>query len=163
MSILAGIKLTILVFGPDPKTSAAGFAGDLARKRKEIRDALIVDGHEACFPEDLMTGAPDPHLNNAFLFEEYLVRKYDMVVHLVSSIGSVSELSLFMRDKLASKAALYYNEDHRGGFAYHQGVVVQKLGASLHTYVYPVDITACNLMTNVRDKVEAIRLAKFYS
>ncbi|MFT3784156.1 MAG: hypothetical protein QM790_19280 [Nibricoccus sp.] len=165
MSVLADIRLSILIFGPDPKSPPGGFVGDLARKRVEIRDALVADGHTACFPEDLMTGSPDPDLNNAFLFEELLVRKYDMIVHLVASYGSVSELSLFMRDgnRIASKVALYFNKDHETGIAYHQAAVVKKLGASLHSYVYPVDITACNLMTNVREKVEIVRLAKFYS
>ena len=163
MAFLDDIKLSILVFGPTPTGSPPGFMQDLAKKRIEIRDALIADGHTAVFPEDLMTGAPDPHLNNAYLFEEYLVRKYDLVVNLVGSFGSVCELGLFTKDRLASKAALYFNDSHLTGFAYHKAVVLQDLGASLNSYSYPNDLVCCNLMKNVRQRVHAIRVGKFYS
>jgi hypothetical protein len=163
MDVLKDIKLSILVFGPTPNGSPAGFTADLAKKRVEIRDALVGDGHSAVFPEDLMSGAPDPHLNNAYLFEESLVREYDMVVNLVGSYGSTCELGLFTRDHLALKAALYFNRDHATSLAYHKAVVLKNLGASLETYIYPDDLSKCNLMKHVRDKVYAVRIGKFYS
>lgn len=163
MDVIKNIKLSVLVFGPAPAGSPAGFTEDLAKKRKEIRDALVSDGHHAAFPEDLMTGAPDPHLNNVYLFEESLVREYDMVVNLVGSYGSVCELGLFTRDRLATKLALYYNRDHTGGISYHKGVVLERLGAALELYTYPNDLACCNLMKHVRQKVEAVQLMKFYS
>jgi hypothetical protein len=114
------------------------------------------------FPEDLVKGSIDPAVENAYLFEEYLVRRYDMVVNLVGTPGAITELSLFMRDNLASKAALYFNNAHLAGLTYAQGCVLRDLGATLETYTYPVDLTACNLMTTVRVKVRAVQLAKFY-
>jgi hypothetical protein len=79
--LLDGIKLSILVFGPSPLAAAGpGYNGDLARKRIEIKTALAGDGHKADFPEDLMVGSFDPKLCNAHLFEQHLVRQYDLVV-----------------------------------------------------------------------------------
>jgi hypothetical protein len=162
IAALNNIKLSILVFGPSPTvTHPPGFPADLAKKRVEIRDVLKTDGHEAVFPEDLMSGSIDPAIDNAYLWEQVLVREYDMVVTLVGSFGAVDELSLFHKDHLALKAALFFNQDHAGGLPFQHARALEKLGAALHTYVYPVDLTSCNLMKEVRDKVYAVRVAKF--
>ena len=156
------IQLKILVFGPSPSIPhPAGFMADLAAKRKEIRDALISDGHRAVFPEDLSHGPVDPAIDNAYLWEQVLVREYDMVVNLVGSIGAVSDLSLFMRENLALKAALFFNADHTTGLAFQQARAIEAIGAKLHTYAYPDDLKICNLMKEVRKKVWAVRVGKF--
>ena len=158
------IKLKILVFGPNPNVpTSPGFSTDLAKKRKDIRDALISDGHQADFPEDLMRGSVDPVINNSYIWEDFLVRKYDMVVNLVCSYGTVTELSYFMDNELALKAALFFCEDHTAGLAYQQAKVIEAKGANLHTYTYPNDIAVCNLMKNVRQQVWVVRVCKFYS
>lgn len=156
------ILLKILIFGPSPTASyPPGFTADLASKRKQIRDVLLADGHYAAFPEDLMAGSMDPVIDNAYLWEQLLVREYDMVVNLVGSYGAVSELSLFMRDNFALKAALFFNQDHTDGLAFQQAKAIEAIGASLKTYVYPIDLVSCNLMKEVRHKVWAVRVAKF--
>ena len=158
------ITLKILVFGPSPNISyEPGFMADLAVKRQQIRDALKADGHEAVFPEDLLTGSVDPAINNAYIWEQMLVREYDMVVNLVGSFCAISELSLFMRENLARKAALFFNQAHTTGLAFEQAKAVQALGAQLCTYAYPIDLSSCNLMKQVREKVWAVRVGKFYA
>jgi len=158
------IKLTILVFGPNPNIShSPGFEADLAQKRQEIRTALKADGHDVCFPEDLMHGSFDPAIDNAYIWEQVLVYKYDMVVHLVGTFGTVDELSLFHRDKLALKVALFFSKDHKTGLPFQHALTLQEMGATLHTYTYPIDITSCNLMKLVRSKVHAVRVGKFYA
>jgi hypothetical protein len=158
------IKLKVLVFGPSPGLRhQPGFAADLLSKRRDIRDALKTDGHDACFPEDLMTGSVDPAIDNTYIWEQMLVRKYDMVVNLVGSFGAVSELSLFMKKSFAQKAALFFNKEHVGGVHYQQARVIEAFGANLHTYIYPIDLTSCNLMKQVREKVWAVRVCKFYA
>jgi hypothetical protein len=158
----ADIKLKVLVFGPDPNVvHPPGFNADLAKKRKEIRDALVADGHGAVFPEDLLSGSLDPAINNHFIWEQMLVQEYDMVVSLVGSMGAVAELSLFLREHLALKAAFFFNKDHCSGFAFEEAKAIQALGATLETYVYPADLTSCNLLKQIREKVWRVRVGKF--
>ena len=157
------IKLKILVFGPSPAIAhPPGFTADLAKKRQQIRDALIADGHQAHFPEDLMHGSVDPAINNHYIWEKMLVCEYDMVVNLVGSFGAVDELSLFCTPQLALKAALFFNQDHATGLAYEHARAIEAIGAKLHTFTYPVDLTSCKLMKQVRDKVWAVRVSKFF-
>ena len=164
MTAAFNIKLKILVFGPNPSSpSPPGFLADLAKKREEIRRVLKTDGHEVVFPEDLMAGSVDPDINNACIWEDGLVREYDMVVHLVGSPGTLVELDLFMRDNLALKAALFFREDHVGGLPYAKAKLIEALGAKLHTYNYPNDLVICNLMKQVREKVWAVRVGKYYA
>lgn len=162
---LDDIKLKILVFGPSPTTSTSDpFLNDLAKKRLEIKVALLADGHVAVFPEDLVTGSIDPaFMGNTYLWEQTLVREYDMVVNLVGSFGAVAELGLFNRDNLALKAVLLFNQDHTSGLAYQHARALSCGGAALETYAYPIDLTCCNLMKNVRNKVYAVRVGKFLS
>lgn len=159
---LKNIKLKILVFGPNPAIPhPLGFEADLAKKRADIKAALIADGHIAVFPEDLMTGSIDPTLNNTYLWEQLLLYEYDMVVSLVGTFGAVDELSLLHRDNLALKATLFFNHDHRNGLPFAHAQLIESLGAKLHTYAYPADLSSCSLMKQVRDKVWAVRVGKF--
>jgi len=164
MNILKDIKLKILVFGPNPSTpSGAGFTKDLANKRVEIKNALIKDGHMAVFPEDLLKGSADPDLDNTFLWEQMLVIEYDMVVNLVGSFGAVSELALFQKKNLAQKACLFFEKGHMDGLPYSHAQMIQRLGATLNVYNYPLDLTSCNLMKSVREKANDLKISKFYN
>jgi len=157
------IKLKVLVFGPDPTAAhPPGFVADLSRKRAEIRNALIADGHDAAFPEDLWKGISDPSIDNPYLWEMSLVREYDLIVNLVGTFGAVDELSLFHKPELAWKAALFFNSDHVKGLAYSHAQALEAIGATLQTYTYPIDLTSCSLMTQVQAKVEAVRTAKYF-
>lgn len=163
MTTFTEIKLKILVFGPSPNIShPPGFVADLAKKRHEIREALKADGHNAVFPEDLLHGPIDPAINNHYIWEQMLVQEYDMVINLVGSFGSVDELSLFSREHLALKAAFFFNQDHANGLAFEHARTIAARGAQLHTYTYPTDLTSCNLMKHVREKIWAVRVGKFY-
>lgn len=158
------IHLKILVFGPSPNLKhAPGFMADLAKKRMEIREALRSDGHEAVFPEDLVAVSMDPAINNEYIWEQMLVKQYDMVVNLVGSPGAIAELSLCLQETLARKAALFFNREHVDGLVYKQAEVIAALGAHLHTYTYPDGLTSCDLMKQVREKVWAVRVGKFYA
>src|SRR5690242_3473755 len=104
LSSLNSIKHRILIFGPNPYIpNPAGFSQDLAKKRLEIKEALKSDGHEAVFPEDLLSGSSDPDLDNPYIWEQTLVYEYDMVVDLVGSHGAISELSLLHKNNMALK------------------------------------------------------------
>lgn len=164
ISSLKNITLKILVFGPSPKIAyPAGPMADLAKKRQEIKDVLAKDGHVAAFPEDLMVGVFDPAIENEYVWEQMLVQEYDMVVNLVWSPGAISELGLFMSPDLARKAALFFNEDHKSGLPFKQAQAIKDMGGQLDTYVYPNDLASCNLMTQIREKVRAVRIGKFYT
>jgi hypothetical protein len=162
ITALNSICLKILIFGPNPSvTHPPGFTADLCKKRQEIRNALKADGHDAVFPEDILAGSTFPAFGNVYLWEQMLVREYDMVVNLVGSLGAATELSLFNRDNLALKAALFFNQDHVSGLPYSHAQALQAIGATLQTYVYPTDLVSCNLMTQVQQKVYAVRVGKF--
>lgn len=135
---LKDITLKILVFGPSPKIDhPPGPMADLAIKRQEIKDALSHDGHEAVFPEDLMTGSFDPVIENEYVWEQMLVREYDMVVNLVWSPGAISELGLFMSPDLARKAALFFNEDHQAGLPFMQAKAIEGMGGGIRHICLP--------------------------
>ena len=110
-----------------------------------------------------MVGTVDPLIENEFVWEQMLVHKYDMVVNLVGSPGTISEISLFMSKELAQKASLFFNESHKSGLSFKQAEVIEALGGNLDTYVYPDDLASCNLMKQIREKVKAVRIAKFYT
>lgn len=159
---LKTISLKVLVFGPDPTLShSPGFAADLSKKRAEIKAALIADGHEAVFPEDLWKGLADPSIDNPYLWEKSLVQEYDLIVSLVGSFGAVDELSFFHKPEYAIKATLFFCNDHTTGLPYSHAKSLEAIGITLQTYAYPGDLTGCHLMTQVRTKVDKVRIAKF--
>ena len=98
----------------------------------------------------ILHGSIDPAINNHYIWEMILVRDYDMVVSLVGSYGAIDELSLFSSAELARKAALFFNQDHATGLAFEHAKMIEAIGAKLHTFDYPADLTTCNLMKRVR-------------
>jgi hypothetical protein len=89
------ISLTILVWGPGPTRTDA-----VARKRREIRDRLLEEGHYAVFSEDIprlsgLTSAKD---------EEFIqARTADLIIALVGdSRGALGEVHDFAIDPTIS-------------------------------------------------------------
>jgi hypothetical protein len=158
------IKLSILVFGPNPSIPhPPGFEADLSAKRQEIRTALTADGHDVKFPEELMHGSFDPAVDNLYIWEQMLVVQYDMIIALVGTPGAICEISLFNRDGLALKVAFFFNEAHKTGLPFHHATSLTEIGAALHTYTYPDELRSCMLMKQVRRKAHAVRVGKFYA
>jgi len=155
------VILRILVFGPGAKMRypKGSYEAALARKRREIRDALVADGHEVAFPEDLKSAIRDPKLS-VHLWEHGLVLDYDMIVNLVGTPGAVDEIGLLQRRSVAPKSALFFLKKHIGGLPYSHAQTIERLGASLHVFTRN-DLRRCHLMTAISDMVDRVRLGKY--
>jgi hypothetical protein len=87
ISAAAAYSLRVLVWGPSP-TNAAADQGGYTEKRKQIKQALLDDGHMAFFSEELrLPGSRIP----TNLMEEIQAAEADAVVIIASTHGSVGE------------------------------------------------------------------------
>lgn len=158
-------KLAILVFGPTPKaaTDPAHPSYKLAKKRIEIRDRLRAEGHDAEFPEDLLQGTNTPPQGQVLLYEEVLVANNDLVVMIVDSPGSNTELGYFSgKTTLAEKTQAFINSAYRGGLPDDTCHALRDLGGVTHYYDYPDDVDKCHLWGMVSQLVNKLQRRKLY-
>jgi hypothetical protein len=153
------------VFGPSPNSASPNQAiSDLLDKRKQIRDHLVLLGHTAEFPEDLVNPTGSMPADNVWFQEIALIKDYDMIVLLVESPGSNNELGLLgCKPDLARKSQCFIRAEYSGGLAYSVCEGVKTLGGDFHSFAYPTDITECHLLTKVEQQVQKIQVIKFLS
>lgn len=160
---LKAFPLTILVFGPATGASDPAVAA-LLGKRVEIRRHLQGLGHTVDFPEDLVTRAAKSPAHNKFFQELILVREYDMVVALIETPGTNTELGMLAsRAEFARKSQLFIREEYRDGLAFGACENVGNLGGEFHSFQFPDDITHCRLLTKVEQLVIKLQMAKYLS
>lgn len=164
-SALTTVQLKILVFGPDPKqatTHPRSKAGKIAKKRIEIRDWLITMGHTAHFPEDIYAPGSSGSIANVPLQEIAMMRRYDVVIALVDSPGSHTELGYIAADpRIAQKSHVFVDRAYKSGFVYKTAQAVQILKGAFHPFKYPDDITLCHLRTKIAKTINDLCLAKY--
>lgn len=162
---VCGTVLNILVFGPQViHLSSDERTRNLQLKRMEIRQILENLGHYVKYAEDLV----DPNLpapfNNAFLQEIVIMAEYDLIVTLVDSPGSITEAAVIStKPDLAKKASLFLDESYINGLVGQACEAAANVGADFKTYKYPNDLTECNLLGFVKNKVGKVQLVKFLS
>jgi hypothetical protein len=162
---LKSITLKILIFGPDSKGISTDVrVNALKKKRVEIRDHLINEGHKAVFPEDIVDPNAAPPMNNPAIVENLLMKEYDIIINLVETPGSLVEAGKISEHPyLAAKALLFIGDDYCAGFPYATCQQAEQIGAKLSTFSYPNDLTQCHLLTKIADMINKIQLVKFYS
>jgi hypothetical protein len=158
---LRATKLEILVFGPavhPPSTDP--YVASLQQKRKQIKERLLSEGHNALFGEDIVDPSLPSHLTDPLLQEVVAAGEADLIVVLVGSPGSIFEAqAISSRRELCAKAAFYCFEDHEDGLVVQHLRYMRTFGATCQL-VSLADVNACHLTAAVLDKVAAIQIAK---
>jgi len=146
--------LAILVWGPGAS------AGALYQKRIHIRDELRRRGHAAFFSEELEGGAP---LGMSLKGIEFLqAQAADLVVVLQTSYGSVAEVHDFASYTVINhKMLIFIREDAADGYSYKGALSeLNSLYRNVETFTEH-DITVCNLLRKVMDKVTTMQMVKY--
>ncbi len=149
------VPLAILVWGPGAS------AGDLYRKRLQIRDELRRLGHAAFFSEDLVNSAPDSLSQKGIEFLQ--AQAADLIVVMQASYGSVAEVHDFASFRVVnSKMLIFIDQAAKDGYSY-QGALAElrALYNNVETYKYPEDIVECHLLTKVIEKVNVYQMVKY--
>lgn len=161
---IARLFLSILVFGPDPKSKAKDTHTQRLRdKRIEIRTELRKDGHRVDFAEDIIDPTLPPPMADPFFQGQLLLTEYDLVFVLVYTPGSLTEAGMIaVRGDWAAKAHFFICSDLTEGYPYQACKhAEQTYHAGLTTYRYPTDITDCNLLKAIRLTVLNTQKVKF--
>ena len=156
-------KLEILVFGPaiDP-VSKDPYIASLQRKRKQIKDCLRAEGHDALFGEDVVDPSLPARVSDPLLQEIIAMGEADLILVLVGSPGSILEAeAIASRKDLCAKAAFYSFEEHKDGLVAQHLSFMQTYGATFQLVTLP-DVDACHLTTTILEKVAAIQVAKAF-
>jgi hypothetical protein len=161
---LDGIKLKILVFGPQVHTpSAEERVAKLQAKRVQIREHLEADGHLVKYAEELVDPSIGVPGGDAFFQELVIMREYDMIVNIVDQPGSIVEATMMaMKTHLASKAMLFLDAAYAGGLVSQTCNSAADLGAHLQHFHYPRDLDDCHLLGHVADRVRLVQKMKYF-
>lgn len=151
--------LIVLVWGPGPSS------GDLYLKRLQIRGELRKLGHTALFSEEIDADEPAPYFSSKM--REFLQAKgADFIVVLQASPGSTAEVHDFAEFvlELGRKMLIFIDESAVHGYSYTGALQeMNMLYKNVETYSYPKDITDCNLLSAVKNKIKILQWAKFRS
>ena len=147
--------LAVLVWGPGAS------AGDLYRKRQQIRDELRRRGHAAFFSEELETNAPGAPSQKGIEFLQ--AQAADLIVVMQASYGSVAEVHDFAEHRVINfKMLIFIDERATDGYSYRGALAELKtLYNNVETYKYPEDIVQCHLLTKVMEKVNVLQMVKY--
>lgn len=160
---LDGIKLKILVFGPQVHTpSGEERVAKLQAKRIQIREHLEADGHIVAYAEDLVDPSIGVPGGDAFFQELVIMREYDMIVNIVDQPGSIVEATMIaMKTHLAAKSMLFQDAAYAGGLVAQACNSARDLGAHLQSFQYPQDLDECHLLGHVANRVRLVQKMKY--
>lgn len=147
------IAFSILVWGMSPDRDAP-----IAKKRTDIGNQLLEDGHNAMFSEDLVHLGPDLNLSEASK-ELAQVWEADLIIVLVEgSPGALAEVCDFcVRPDIAPKVYIMAPHSYRAGYPGKGDLRDLDEGYGVVYWYEPQDVAACNLLTQVRKRVQARR------
>lgn len=149
------VSLAILVWGPGES------AGDLYRKRLQIRDELRRLGHCAVFSEELTGMNPMNYSQKGIEFLQ--ARSSDFIVVMQCSYGSVAEVHDFANFSVIShKMLIFIDQAAEDGYSYQGALAELKiLYNNVETYKYPEDIVQCHLLKKILVKVNALQMVRY--
>ncbi len=147
------IAFNILVWGMSPDGDAP-----IARKRKDIGNQLIEDGHNAMFSEDLINLGHGLGLSEASR-ELAQAREADFIIVLVEgSPGALAEVCDFcVRPDVAHKVYIMAPHSYRDGYPGKGDLQDLDEGYGVVHWYEQQDVAACNLLTQARMRVQARR------
>ena len=147
------IALSILVWGMSPDEDAP-----IARKRQDIGNQLVEDGHNAMFSEDLADLGRDMNLSEASR-ELAQAQAADLIIVLVEgSPGALAEVCDFcVRPDIAHKVCVMVPEAYRTGYPGKGDLRDLDDGYRTVHWYSPQDVAACDLLTEACKRVQARR------
>ncbi|MBT9175215.1 MAG: hypothetical protein DDT22_00889 [candidate division WS2 bacterium] len=155
--IMKSVKIKVLIFGPGPS------GGDVHKKRCEIKEEIINKGHTAHFGEDICKKEILQTSGLNLSVAEYITSmKYDYIICLMNSPGSIGEVHDFARDKrIATKMMICINGKHKSGYS-AEGVIriFEGLHGKVDWFKSPRDIKDCYLLTRVIEQIMKVAEAR---
>ncbi|MBP6602832.1 MAG: hypothetical protein KA250_13560 [Verrucomicrobiales bacterium] len=116
----AKTPVSILVWGPDPDG-----ANSVAAVRKELRRRLRKDGHAAYYSEELYdkTSKHSPRIQQIAQ-----AQKFDLVLSVPDSPGSIGEVHDFAGDRrVSAKMLIFINVDYLEGYSAKSLIALESL------------------------------------
>jgi hypothetical protein len=153
---LDDIALSILVWGPAPDSDTP-----VGMKRREIRDALVRQGHNAMFSEDLPGMAGPASWKSRELAQ---ARAAHLVVILYGdSPGSIAEAHDFCaHHEIAPKVMVIIPRKFRTGYA-GRGAIRDLEQAHGGVFWYTErDLSVCNVCRRALVRAQALRSLRFH-
>ena len=147
------IALSVLVWGMSPDRDAP-----IARKRKDIGNQLIENGHNAMFSEDLINLGHGLDLSEASR-ELAQAREADFIIVLVEgSPGALAEVCDFcVRPDIAHKVYIMAPHSYRAGYPGRGDLRDLDEGYGVVHWYGQEDVAACNLLAQACNRVRARR------
>jgi hypothetical protein len=163
INALDGIKLKILVFGPQVHTPSAEVrVAKLQAKRVDIRSRLEGEGHIVRYAEELVDPTIEGPSGEAFFQELVIMREYDLIVNIVDQPGSIAEATtISLKPLLARKAVLFLDEAYNQGFVASTCRNAADMGAHFRTFRYPADLDECHMLGHVMERVRLVQKMKY--
>lgn len=153
---ISSTKLNILVFGPqvDTLSEIDERTRNLQNKRIAIREELERIGHDVKYAENIVDPSLSGPANNAMLQEIAIMKEYDFIVALVGSPGSIVEAThISTNPSIAAKSSLFLDSDYSQGLVAEACRLGETIGAKFRTYQYPNDLTECNLLGFIKQRM----------
>lgn len=153
------VVLRVLIFGPAPSNS------DIYAKRLQIRNLLEKLGHVVHYGEDVCT--PDILFKtglNLSVAELIQARKYDYIVVLMTSPGTIGEVHDFAgKREFATRMMICVDAQHQLGYS-GQGIlrIFEGLNGKIDWFRYPIDVTDCHLASRILDQVAKVAESKHW-
>ncbi len=154
--VRALVSLTVLVWGPAPTLNTP-----VAKKRKQIREAIREKGHNALFSEEInpsLTAEGGLEIPLSVL-ETAQALEAHFVVMLIDkeSKGVIAELDICARDDVAAKVFVLVPTTYRDGFIQRDALTLIEGGnGAIHWYT-DEEIDSCNVLTMAVWRVEQKR------
>ncbi len=147
------IAFSILVWGMSPDRNAP-----IARKRKDIGNRLLKDGHNAMFSEDLTNLGSAPNLSEASR-EFAQAKAADLIIVLVEGApGALAEVCDFcVRPDIAPKVYIMAPHSYRDSYPGKGDLRDLDEGYGVVYWYGQQDVIACNLLTQACMRVQARR------
>ena len=153
------IAFNILVWGMSPDRDTP-----ITRKRIEIGNQLIEQGHNAMFSEDLTNLCSDLDLSEASR-ELAQAREADFIIVLVEgSPGSMAEVcDFFIRPDIAYKVYIMAPHSYRDGYPGKGDLRDLDEGYGVIYWYRQQDVASCNLLVQACKRVQARRSIAYRS
>jgi hypothetical protein len=153
---LQEIALSILVWGPAPESGTP-----VARKRREIRDTLICQGHNAMFSEELAGDGGRASMKSRELAQ---ARAAHLVLILYGdSPGAIAETHDFCaHPEIAPKVLVIIPRKFKTGYAGRGALRDLELAHGGVFWYTDRDLDVCNVCTRAVVRAQALRNLRFH-
>jgi len=154
--VLALVSLTVLVWGPSPTLNTP-----TAEKRKQIRQAIRMNGHNALFSEEIDSSllTEDGLEMPLSILETAQALEAHFIVVLVDkeSKGVIAELDICARDDVAAKVFVLVPTIFKEGFIQKDALTLIEGGNGAVYWYFDEEIDSCKVLKMAVWRVEQKR------